>query len=274
MENKHYALLILAMSCNEPFFVESRHVTHDTWAKDVILGSYSNIGFYSYTASETGEEYIENNTIYLNCGDKLENTFEKTMCVFDFLNKNNITFDYVLRTNTSTYINLLLSIDKINTLIALNYDLAGLPRSNTTNFYESPILSGQYLFLSNKLVKLLLERYQKNIYKNYINYYINGVDDVEIANHVLDILQNTKLNIKLFNYFDQTKYKSLVKNTKFKISNHNNYPFTIHTDPKIVNNVYAVNYRLEQLPSTSDYRFVELEHAYELHEANRYVINR
>ena len=35
-----------------------------------------------------------------------------------------------------------------------------------------------------------------------------------------------------------------------------------------------INYRLEQLPSTSDYRFVELEHAYELHEANRYVINR
>lgn len=274
MENKHYALLILAMSCNDPFFVESRRVTHDTWAKDIILGSYENVGFYSYTASETGEEYIENNTIYLNCGDKLENTFEKTMCVFDFLSKNNITFDYVLRTNTSTYINLPLTIDKINTLIMLNCDLSGLACDDRTNFYETPVLSGQYLLLSNRLIKLLLERYQKNIYEDYINLGVYGIDDVEIGNYVLGILQSTNLNIKLINYKDQVKYKSLSKNTKFKTLRDADYPFPIHTDPNIVNIVYAVNYRLSNVDRTSMYRYVELEHAYELHEANRYVINR
>lgn len=274
MENKHYTLLILAMSCNDPFFVESRRVTHDTWAKDIILGSYENVGFYSYTASETSEEYIEDNTIYLNCGDKLENTFEKTMCVFEFLQKNNITFDYVLRTNTSTYINLTLSIDKINTLIALNCDLAGLPCNNRYDFYKTPVLSGQYLLLSNRLIKLLLDRYQKNIYKDYLKIDMHGIDDIEIANHVLDILQNTNLNIKLINYIDQVKYKSLSKNTQFKKLADDNYPFPIHTDPSIVNNVYAVNYRLNNVERTSMYRYVELEHAYELHEANRYVINR
>lgn len=164
MENKHYTLLILAMSCNDPFFVESRRVTHDTWAKDIILGSYQNIGFYSYTASETGEEYIEDNTIYLNCGDKLENTFEKTMGVFDFLSRNNITFDYVLRTNTSTYINLPLTIDKINTLIMLNCDLSGLACDDRTNFYETPVLSGQYLLLSNRLIKIIMTKQNINHY--------------------------------------------------------------------------------------------------------------
>jgi hypothetical protein len=272
MENKHYALLVLAMSCNEPFFVESRRVTHDTWAKDLILGSYENIGFYSYTASETGEEYIKDNTIYLNCGDKLENTFEKTMCVFDFLNKNNITFDYVLRTNTSTYINLPMTIDKINTLIALNCDLSGLPICNVINYYESPILSGQYLFISNTLIQKILSRYKNGIYKNYVNWHIDGVDDVEIANHVLDILQNTNLNIKLINYIDQVKYKSITRNNLYK--EEANAAFPIHTDPLIVNNVYAVNYRLSNIKQTSMYRYIELEHAYELHEANRYVINR
>lgn len=274
MENKHYTLLVLAMSCNEPFFVESRRVTHDTWAKDIILCSYENTGFFSYTASETGEEYIEDNTIYLNCGDKLENTFEKTMCVFDFLQKNNITFDYILRTNTSTYINLPLTIDKVNTLIALNCDLVGLACDNRPDFYETPVLSGQYLFLSNRLIKLLLERYQKNIYEDYLKVDMHGIDDVEIANHVLGILQNTNLNIKLINYIDQVKYKSLSKNTQFKKLADDNYPFPIHTDPSIVNNVYAVNYRLSNIDRTSMYRYVELEHAYELHEANRYVINR
>lgn len=274
MENKHYTLLVLAMSCNDPFFVESRRVTHDTWAKDIILGSYENIGFYSYTASETGEEYIKDNTIYLNCGDKLENTFEKTMCAFDFLNKNNITFDYILRTNTSTYINLPLTIDKINTLISLNCDLAGLACDDRPDFFETPVLSGQYLVLSNRLIKLLLERYQKNIYEDYLNIDMHGIDDIEIANHVLGILQNTNLNIKLINYNDQVKYKSLSKNTQFKRFADDNYPFPIHTDPSIVNNVYAVNYRLNNVDQTSMYRYVELEHAYELHEANRYVINR
>lgn len=274
MENKHYTLLILAMSCNEPFFVESRRVTHDTWAKDIILGSCKNIGFYSYTASETGEEYIKDNTIYLNCGDKLEDTFEKTMCVFDFLQKNNITFDYILRTNTSTYINLPLTLDKINTLIALNCDLAGLACDDRLDFIETPVLSGQYLVLSNRLIKLLLERYQKNIYKDYLKIDMHGIDDVEIANHVLGILQNTNLNIKLINYNDQVKYKTLSKNTQFKRLADDNYPFHIHTDPSIVNNVYAVNYRLSNIDRTSMYRYVELEHAYELHDANRYVINR
>lgn len=274
MENRHYTILVLSMSCNEPFFVESRKVTHDTWAKDIILGSYENVGFYSYTASETGEEYIEDNTIYLNCGDKLENTFEKTMCVFDFLNKNNITFDYVLRTNTSTYINLPLTIDKINTFITLNCDFAGLPCNGSSVFNETTVVSGQYLFLSNRLIKLLLERYKQNIYKDYINFYIYGIDDIEISNHVLDILQNTKLNIILINCIDQVKYKSLSKNTKFKNPDDVNYPFHIHTDPNIVNNVYAVNYRLNNVDRKSMYRYVELEHAYELHEANRYVINR
>lgn len=194
--------------------------------------------------------------------------------MFDFLRKNNITFDYILRTNTSTYINLPLTIDKIDTLISLNCDLAGLACDNRPNFYETPVLSGQYLVLSNRLIKLLLERYQKNIYEDYLKFGIYGIDDVEIANHVLGILQNTNLNIKLINYIDQVKYKSLSKNTQFKKLTDDNYPFTIHTDPSIVNNVYAVNYRLSNIDRTSMYRYVELEHAYELHEANRYVINR
>ena len=79
IENVHYRILFLAMSCNDPFFVDSRRVTHDTWAKDIILGKYPNVGFFTYTASETGEEYIEDNTIYLNCGDGLKDTWDKTM---------------------------------------------------------------------------------------------------------------------------------------------------------------------------------------------------
>lgn len=77
MENKHYKVLILAMSCEGNFFKMSRHVTHDTWAKSIIDGKHEGIGFLSYTSTE-GDERIEDNTVYLKVSDLITDTYRKT----------------------------------------------------------------------------------------------------------------------------------------------------------------------------------------------------
>lgn len=292
MENKHYTLLILAMSCNDPFFVESRRVTHDTWAKDVILGSYPNVGFYSYTASETGEEYIKDNTIYVNCKDDVNNTYDKTLKVFDFLRKNNITFDYILRTNTSVYFNLHIIFDEIQQIINDNLDFHSCLFNIVKDKYQRDILImfGFFFVASNKFCYSLLDnrdKYNELTHENVvytISDYVGedklGIDDITISvvSSLMeyDNIVSFKRSYRNFNF---PRYKSIFKNkvlyndAKLYLYIGENEIIRNCTDPEIINFVPFVQYRIiNEYPYK--YRLMELEHAYELHEANRYVINR
>lgn len=292
MENKHYTLLVLAMSCNDPFFVESRLVTHDTWAKDIILGSYENIGFYSYTASETGEEYIKDNTIYVNCKDDINNTYDKTLKVFDFLRKNNITFDYILRTNTSIYFNLQLILSEIQQIINDNIDFHACVYNILKDKYQRDIVNafGFFFVASNKFCYSLLDnrdKYNELTHENVIYTISNsvgedklGIDDITISvvSYLLeyDNIASFKRSYRNINF---PRYKSILKN-KILYNDENLYRYIGEsqiarncTDPEIINFVPFVQYKVIT-EYTSKYRLVELEHAYELHEANRYVINR
>lgn len=292
MENKHYTLLVLAMSCNEPFFVESRRVTHDTWAKDIILGSYQDVGFYSYTASETGEEYIEDNTIYVNCKDDVNNTYDKTLKVFDFLRKNNITFDYILRTNTSIYFNLQIILSEIKHILSEKIDFHSCLFNIIKDKYQRDIINmaGFFFVASNKFCYSLLDnrdKYNELTHENVVYTISNfvgedklGIDDITISvvSQLMeyDNIVSFKRSYRNFNF---PRYKSILRNNVL-YNDEKLYRYIGEseikrncTDPTIINFVPFVQYRVIT-ECLSKYRYVELERAYELHEANRYVINR
>ena len=111
-------LLILAMSCNQPFFLDQETNIKNLYAKDIIDKKYPNIEFYIYTASYDDKFHInkQEHKLYVPANDLLEGTFEKTQQVFKLVDHLDFDYDYILRTNCSTYINVELVNRFINEL--------------------------------------------------------------------------------------------------------------------------------------------------------------
>ena len=124
-------LIILSMSCDLPFFVDEEQVVLETWAKDIVDGKYPDVSFYFIRTSEN--ERIEGNYIYVNTEDSFFNTFEKNVRAFEMLNENNIDYDFILRTNLSTYINIPAVVNIINSYI--------IPDCLVKNFFGGELLS-------------------------------------------------------------------------------------------------------------------------------------
>lgn len=105
-------ILILIMSCNDEFFINEEKVCRETYLKDIDHKNLD-VVYYFYRGKEAGsqeaEDYIdeENRILHINSvGDGLEDTYEKTIAAFKLLEKAGVKYDYVVRTNTSTWINL------------------------------------------------------------------------------------------------------------------------------------------------------------------------
>jgi hypothetical protein len=112
-------ILILVM-CSVTEF-ESRLVEsiEHTWAKDIIDGKYENISYYSYSPMD---DYIKDNTLHKNigivdascnsivvpCDDEYLSTYRKTMLAFKTIDNIINEFDYVLKVNPYTFVNVAL----------------------------------------------------------------------------------------------------------------------------------------------------------------------
>lgn len=102
-------ILMLSMSCNDPYYQSLLGAVRNTWAKPLIKGKYPNISWFAYTACDEKHPKpfvdIKNHMIYVDCGDGLFDTYEKTQKAYAMV-KNLVDFDYVIRTNTSLFINI------------------------------------------------------------------------------------------------------------------------------------------------------------------------
>lgn len=116
-ENK---ILILCMTCNKPKFDELENSIRQTWAKNIIENKISNMKFFFYTAGNKNYIDYENNKIYVNSGDEIYNTFSKTKKCIKLIEKENIEYDYIVRVNTSTFINTVLLNNYISIMKQLN----------------------------------------------------------------------------------------------------------------------------------------------------------
>lgn len=100
-------ILILVMSCEDNFFKQQEEDVKNTWLKPVIDGKYDNIDycFYSGKVIEKHKYNKENHQLTLRCEDDLNNTFKKTYYALKCCKKIFKDYDYIFRTNTSTYVN-------------------------------------------------------------------------------------------------------------------------------------------------------------------------
>jgi len=122
------------MYCNQPLFLKQEQFLRDvSYAKDIIDGKYDNVDFYSYTASKDDKYHYNKSLhrIYVPCDDGLEGTFEKTKKTLLMLNSLGVEYDYIFRTNCSTFVNVSLLEKFIN----------GIPEDKSKVIYGSSVYS-------------------------------------------------------------------------------------------------------------------------------------
>ena len=139
--------IILCMSCNQERFINEEHIIRKTWGKDILEGKYDNIELLFYRGN-SDSTYLEKDVLHLTSDDTLTGSYQKTIDCFKWLIENK-EFDYIIRTNTSTYIN----VDAIQQFLEFNIDeniTCGLYLliNHTNNFI--PFCPGFYLIFSKK----------------------------------------------------------------------------------------------------------------------------
>lgn len=103
MKKKRF--IILLMSCNQPLYLEEEQACRDTFLKEA-----ENAGipywFYKGVSKEHPEAGFdeETHTLYLDVPDGLGGTGKKTIAALESILDQD--FDYVIKTNVSTYLNI------------------------------------------------------------------------------------------------------------------------------------------------------------------------
>ena len=207
----------MVMSCNKDVFIDEERAVRETWLKDVIDGKYENIDYMIYRGDEDllNHKYEKDkHLLSLRCEDDYDHTFKKSYYAFYLLKKIFGEYDYIFKTNTSTYVNVPL----------LNQFIQEL--DNDDDYYSSDVYS-----LSNIAAPAPLDLYGRGngliLSKKHIDtiitegisflYITNGPDDAYISN-----ILNSYWIKKKENYIDHIKsfahgwYRCIPTNHDFK----------------------------------------------------------
>ena len=133
----------MIMSCQDEFFKYEEDIIRETWLKNLP----ENIDYCFYRGDETLEKHKYNKELHLlslRCEDDINNTFKKTYYAFNIINKIFKDYDYVFRTNTSTYVN----IELLNKLVQ------EVCYKNQLEVWTSDIYSLSNSFLSLSIISL------------------------------------------------------------------------------------------------------------------------
>ena len=112
-------ILILAMSCNRKFFEdEEQMIRQFSYAKHVLAGKYPDVDFWTYTASGDGKVHVsvKNRKIGVPCPDDIDHTFIKTKLTLQALDAAGVQYDYIFRTNLSTWVNVPYLVRFVNSI--------------------------------------------------------------------------------------------------------------------------------------------------------------
>lgn len=107
------------MCCNQEIFQQQEYrLRTELYAKDILDNKFKNVDYWTYTASTDGKYHVNKklHKIEVPADDSLNGTYEKTYKTFKLLDQLNIDYDYILRTNCSTYINVNLLKSFVNRL--------------------------------------------------------------------------------------------------------------------------------------------------------------
>ncbi len=190
MEN--FKLLVLVLAGNTKISNRNKKAQTKTWIKDIPQNTH--LVFY-----QGGEETkIKNNILTVKSSDKYQDIGYKTLQAFDWVDSN-LNFDYIIRINTSTFLN----TDKLIKFLAENkneYLYRGRILNNKFDETHIKWVSGAEILMSKNTFKLLL--------KNKNKFDFSLPDDVAIGKLLLSLgVKPQNSDSKIFNIkvFDNTK---------------------------------------------------------------------
>lgn len=219
-------IIILVMGTNEntdPFFKEEyEQCILKTWASNLP----ENIQTIYYQGGD--ETKFENSILTLECEDDLKWIYKKTYLALQYI-YNNFDFDFIFRTNTSTYINTYL----LNLFIDNIYD--------STKYYGSDLYS-----LSEACAPYPLSIYRRG------NGILYSKDDIVtlLRNGISLLYQGICDDIGLDNVLNSYQIrKSMEENSKY-IENHRGLP---HSWYNCIDKVFDVNHRISNFNNSKNY---------------------
>lgn len=231
-------LIILLLSCNQKYFKKQTEETKRQFQKQIDhFNLNDSVKIYSYTSGTN--EGIINDTIYCDELDDENHTYEKTIRCFEILDENNIEYDYIFRTNTSTFVNIKLLYEFINyihnnnffndkyfssVLCSTNssfapkqYDIVGQGKGMLFNKYLLHLLlSNKYLY-NNEVIK---EKY--TFIREFIDENDKHItcDDTTISTiyNLIHIYNNENYVDYMYTFLHHNSYSEL-KNSKMNTWN-------------------------------------------------------
>lgn len=273
VEIKHkYKGIFLSQSSNIEFFKRESEVVEETWAKSLIEGLYPDYTYFRYTACDEQhlEPCIDGHIIYVTNDDTLEHTYEKMRDAYRLLLENGYDFEYMFRTNTSTYINVEKTIEAFKMLRydkTVKAELCGyyhLLPDGTRRFQFNCFIGNAYMMTKNLADRIFLSRFDSSIHS------IPNGDDI-ITNCILNELTDpqeiyhTPINPTGKHMYDLCyRYKHLID------PEHETDPEHINRyteDPNVVNNWVCISVRVKALDYETRIKTGEYEHLRELHQA-------
>lgn len=196
-------LLILMMSCNKDHFIKQSKISKESLRRQIEHHKLENdIMVYDYIG-DNESNHIDGSTIYLTSNDDADHTFDKTYDCMKFINSQNIEYDYIFRTNTSTFIN-----------VKLLYEFVKFVQPNdvlwTSEIYSTydikcpeiydPYPRGNGLILSKTILDIIMNHYDDSnnthitheIFKKAVNVsddgcvgtILNTYYKKEVVNHI------------------------------------------------------------------------------------------
>ncbi len=159
-------ICVLCMSCNQEIFEYQEMVARNTWIKHL---KEDNIDIFIY---KSGNDEIINDVIYCQTEDTLEYTYDKTLIAFSKIVDK---YDYIVRTNLTTYINSKLLVKYCEYMNKNDIDIACVDICKDGEHY---IYRGNSFIMNNKIIQYILNSNYDNINKLH--------DDIAISEILFD----------------------------------------------------------------------------------------
>lgn len=182
-------VLFLIQSCNEERYIKEEQILRETYLKRLRKGC----SYYFYRGN--GDNTLSGDTLFLECEDDLNHTFRKTIMALTVFRKEN--YDFIVRINTSNWINIELLLDLLETLDSSKRELIGCKVVTNGSTNGIPIMRGNLLILNKTIINDLFESIKKKYYST--------VDDISIG-------------LNLLTYYKEIgiEYLSILKNISYK----------------------------------------------------------
>lgn len=261
--------IFLSQSCNNDFFKRESELVEQSWAKELIEGKHPGYEYFRYTACDADHPLpcIDEHIIYVNNDDTLYQTYEKMRSAYRLLLTEGYDFDYIFRTNTSTFVNVPLAIKAIETASSNQVvsDICGyyikMPNGEL-NFQFNTFTGNAYIMSKQVADRIFTSNFDSTISS------IPDGDDIITARIIDEIFNDNTIQFVALNVDPETKQGTLCKRYKFtdlSTDNDKEHKERYTDNPNVVKQYVTTSYRYNSLDFKE--REIEFEHLLELYHS-------